>query len=332
MYRASDGASGIVVADRLRSAHTHWARLRGLLGTSGLQPGEGLWIRPCRQVHMFGMRYPLDVVFLDERHGVVHTIPALAPWAVSPRIDAASSVIELPAGTLDRVGVGTGARLVIANGAAVETAAAVPAAASASGRLGAMALNVCLAVFYAFFAAAHWELLRETGQWGTILPILLQETLLVVLFLVRRRSRATSYRPADWLLGVAGTFLPLFMRASEPLGTLVWLGRPLQIAGLFLALVAVAGLGRSFGIVPAHRGLRTGGPYRVVRHPLYAAYVLTYVGYLLSYPRALNVVMVAVTVAVLYARAVAEERLLQDDPDYRAYRERTPWRFLPGIA
>ena len=50
MYRASDGASGIVVADRLRSADTHWTRLRGLLGTSGLAPGEGLWIRPCRQI------------------------------------------------------------------------------------------------------------------------------------------------------------------------------------------------------------------------------------------------------------------------------------------
>ena len=46
----------------------------------------------------------------------------------------------------------------------------------------------------------------------------------------------------------------------------------------------------------------------------------------------LNVVLVAVTVAVLYARALAEERLLQDDPEYRAYRERTRWRFLPGIV
>src|SRR6185369_8693719 len=113
MYRASDGASGIVVAEHLRSAHTHWARLRGLLGTSGLAPGEGLWIRPCRQVHMFGMRYPIDVVFLDERLGVVHAIPSLAPWAVSPRIGTATSVIELPAGTLARAGVGPGAQLVI---------------------------------------------------------------------------------------------------------------------------------------------------------------------------------------------------------------------------
>ena len=328
MYRASDGASGVVVADRLRSADTHWTRLRGLLGTSGLAPGEGLWIRPCRQVHMFGMRYPIDVVFLDERLGVVHTIPGLAPWAVSPRIGTAASVIELPAGTLARVGVTPGARLEIANGAPVDGAA--PAGLGTG--MGALGVNLLLAVFYALFAGAHWDRLRQTGEWGTILPIFLQETLLVVLFLIRRPSRATSSRPADWLLGVAGTFLPLLMRANTPLGALAWLGRPVQIAGLVLALVAVAGLGRSFGVVAAHRGLRTEGPYRVVRHPLYAAYAITYVGYLLSYPRVLNVALVAVTLGVMYARALAEERLLADDPEYRAYRERTRWRFVPGIA
>jgi protein-S-isoprenylcysteine O-methyltransferase Ste14/uncharacterized membrane protein (UPF0127 family) len=329
VYRASDGSSGVVVADRMRSAHTHWTRLRGLLGTSGLAPGEGLWIRPCRQVHMFGMRYPIDVVFLDERLGVVHAIPSLAPWAISPRIGTATSVIELPAGTLARAGVGPGAQLVIANGAPVDAAAATT---EVWAGVGALALNVLLAVFYSLFAGAHWNRLRETGEWGTILPIFLQETMLVALFLCRRRSRATSSRPADWLLGIAGTFLPLLMRANTQLGALAWLGRPLQIAGLVLALVAVAGLGRSFGIVAAHRGLRTAGPYRVVRHPLYAAYAITYMGYLLSYPRLLNVVLVAVTLAVMYARAVAEERLLADDPEYRAYRERTRWRFVPGLA
>jgi protein-S-isoprenylcysteine O-methyltransferase Ste14/uncharacterized membrane protein (UPF0127 family) len=326
MYRASDGTSGIVVAECLRPAHTHWARLVGLLATPRLAPGEGLWLRPCRQVHMFGMRYPIDVVFLDERLDVVHTIPALAPWAMSPRVGAATSVIELPAGTLARVGLAPGARLVIADGAAATGLAARP-----TGGAGAVALNVVLAVFYALFAAAHWDLLRRTGQWGTVVPLLLQETLLVALFLLRRPSRATSSRPADWVLGVAGVFLPLLMRGSEPLGALAWLGRPLQIAGLVLALVAVAGLGRSFGIVAANRGVRTRGPYRVVRHPLYAAYLVTYVGYLLSYPRLLNVAVVAVTTAVMVARALAEEHLLAADPEYRAYRERTRWRFLPGV-
>jgi protein-S-isoprenylcysteine O-methyltransferase Ste14/uncharacterized membrane protein (UPF0127 family) len=328
MYRASDGASGVVVAERLRSAHTHWTRLRGLLGTSALAPGDGLWIRPCRQVHMFGMRYAIDVVFLDDRLDVLHTIPDLAPWAVSPRIDAATSVVELPAGTLARIGLAPGARLLIANG----SGPVAPAPEVEAGWRGPMLLNVLMAAFYALFAAAHWELLRRTGEWATTLPILLQETLLVGLFLLRRRSRVSSARPADWLLGFAGTFLPLLMRAGEAVGPLAWLGRPLQVVGLFLALVAVAGLGRSFGIVAANRGVQTGGPYRLVRHPLYAAYAVTYVGYLLAYPRAVNMLLVAVTVAVMWARANAEERLLAADPEYQAYRARVRWKFVPGVV
>ena len=86
MYRARDGISGRMVAERLRAAHTHWTRLRGLLGTSGLAAGDGLWIRPCRQVHMFGMRYPIDVLFLDDGLGVVHAIADLGPGRVSPRV------------------------------------------------------------------------------------------------------------------------------------------------------------------------------------------------------------------------------------------------------
>ncbi len=113
MYRASDGASGIVVAERLRPAHTHWTRLRGLLGTAPLAPGDGLWLRPCRQVHMFGMRYPIDVVFLDGAQRIVGLIPTLRPWRVSPLVRAATSVLELPAGTIARTGLHEGQHVTI---------------------------------------------------------------------------------------------------------------------------------------------------------------------------------------------------------------------------
>jgi uncharacterized membrane protein (UPF0127 family) len=113
MYRARNAARGTVLADRLRTADTHWSRLRGLIGTPSLPAGEGLWIRPCRQVHMFWMRYPIDVLFLDETHRVVGVVEALAPGSISPKIAAAASVIELPAGTVSRAGVGTGAQIEI---------------------------------------------------------------------------------------------------------------------------------------------------------------------------------------------------------------------------
>ena len=111
--RASIADSGVVVASRLRVADTHWTRLRGLLGTAALPEGDGLWIRPCRQVHMFGMKYAIDVVFVDEARTVVGLVTELRPWRVSPLVKAATSVIELPAGTIARSGLREGQRLTI---------------------------------------------------------------------------------------------------------------------------------------------------------------------------------------------------------------------------
>ena len=103
MHRAT--VRDTVLADRLRVADTHWTRLRGLLGTRELPMGDGLWIRPCRQVHMFGMRYAIDVVFLDDACRIVGLAAELQPWHVSPLVKAATSVLELPAGTIARTGL-----------------------------------------------------------------------------------------------------------------------------------------------------------------------------------------------------------------------------------
>ena len=105
---ALDAATGSVIADRLRVADTHWTRLRGLLGTDGLAPGAGLWITPCRQVHMFGMRYAIDVVFLDRDSRIVALVSELAPWRVSPSVKHAASVIELPEGPPPQPGAAVG--------------------------------------------------------------------------------------------------------------------------------------------------------------------------------------------------------------------------------
>jgi uncharacterized membrane protein (UPF0127 family) len=113
-HRASVAGSGTVLADRLRVADTHWTRLRGLLGTGELAHGEGLWIRPCRQVHMFGMRYAIDVVFLDDATRIVGLTTDLRPWRVSPLVRAATSVLELPAGTIARAALCEGQAITIA--------------------------------------------------------------------------------------------------------------------------------------------------------------------------------------------------------------------------
>jgi len=112
-HRALIADTARTLADPLRIADTHWTRFRGLLGTSGLPAGAGLWIRPCRQVHMFWMTYPIDVVFLDDDHRVLAVTASLRPWRVSPKVPGATSVIEIAAGAAAAAGLTIGHRLLI---------------------------------------------------------------------------------------------------------------------------------------------------------------------------------------------------------------------------
>jgi uncharacterized membrane protein (UPF0127 family) len=71
---------------------------------------------------MFGMRYAIDVVFLDDAHRVVALVSRLAPGRISSKVPAASSVLELPAGTIECTGLALGARLEIADSAGITPA------------------------------------------------------------------------------------------------------------------------------------------------------------------------------------------------------------------
>jgi protein-S-isoprenylcysteine O-methyltransferase Ste14 len=190
--------------------------------------------------------------------------------------------------------------------------------------------NALLAAFYLRFAWIHLSLATTAESW-TLPPLVLQETLLVFLCLTRRRSIATSGRVDDWATGVVGWLLPLLMRPTEAPGPLAMLGVPLQVIGLALAVVGAASIGRSIGIVAAHRGLQTHGLYRVVRHPMYAAYLVSYVGYAATYPSTYNLLIATMTIVGLHLRAVGEERFLARDPGYRAYLATVRWRFVPAV-
>jgi uncharacterized protein len=90
------------LATHVTLAATHWSRFRGLMGTkaASFRSGDGLWIVPCRGVHTFAMKFPIDVIYLDARKCVVHIEQNLRPWRVAKVSLWAASVLELPAGTL----------------------------------------------------------------------------------------------------------------------------------------------------------------------------------------------------------------------------------------
>jgi len=102
-----------VLAERLECADTVLARMRGLLGKDFMSPGTGLLISPCKGVHTFGMKFPIDVIFLDKNNAVIAVGNRLRPNRMTRVYFRATGVIELPAGTLETVKTNIGDRIEI---------------------------------------------------------------------------------------------------------------------------------------------------------------------------------------------------------------------------
>jgi protein-S-isoprenylcysteine O-methyltransferase Ste14 len=141
-----------------------------------------------------------------------------------------------------------------------------------------------------------------------------------------------TVRFGDWLLAFGGTFSPVLLRpdGAHPQWGLST-GLALQLVGVLLALWSLATLGRSFGFAAADRGLVSRGPYAVVRHPVYAAYVLLLAGYLFQSISLRNALVALLVIGCDVGRIRAEERVLAQNPAYPAYRLRVRWRMLPGV-
>jgi protein-S-isoprenylcysteine O-methyltransferase Ste14 len=102
-------------------------------------------------------------------------------------------------------------------------------------------------------------------------------------------------------------------------------------AGLAIVIAGKITLGRSFGLMPANRGVVSSGLYRFVRHPIYLGYLITHVAFLVATPSAWNVAALFAADAALLSRAVCEEQTLSRDDRYRSYRETVRWRVCPGL-
>jgi len=102
------GDEGTCLGDQIGFANRPWSRLRGLLGKPSLTEGEGLLLHPCKAVHMWGMKFPIDVAFLDASGRVIATYENLEPGQRTPYHRPARYALELPAGTLARTGTADG--------------------------------------------------------------------------------------------------------------------------------------------------------------------------------------------------------------------------------
>jgi protein-S-isoprenylcysteine O-methyltransferase Ste14 len=166
----------------------------------------------------------------------------------------------------------------------------------------------------------------------TGLLLLASETLVVVFTVVRRAPSIVDRSLRARLLTAISMMGPPLVR---PATVTAMLSEPVTVAlsaaGLLVVIGGKMSLGRSFGLMPANRGIVSTGLYRLVRHPIYMGYLITHVGFLAANPTIWNALTLVGADIALMIRATCEEKTLAKDPAYRSYQERVRWRVVPGL-
>jgi protein-S-isoprenylcysteine O-methyltransferase Ste14 len=165
-----------------------------------------------------------------------------------------------------------------------------------------------------------------------VLLLTISETLTFVWLLLARRPLVRDWSPFTVFIAVTAGFGSGFVSLQE--GTAIiplFIAAPLQFLALWLVIWGKMSLGRSFAILPANRGVVTGGAYRFVRHPIYAGYLAGHILFLLSSFSVYNFTVYAIITLFQVHRILREERILALTEEYRDYLGRVRYRLCPGI-
>ena len=190
-----------------------------------------------------------------------------------------------------------------------------------------LAVGIVFTLFAIRIASDYLATGRMTG-----LLLLGSESLVVVLTIARRSACIVD---RSWwsriltTMSMAGPPLvyPAHVTALAPEAITV----TISAVGLLVVIAGKLSLGRSFGLLPANRGIVSSGCYRVLRHPIYLGYLITHVAFVAANPTAWNTTLILLSDAALLRRAVYEERTLAEDPQYREYMQRVRWRIVPSL-
>lgn len=141
-----------------------------------------------------------------------------------------------------------------------------------------------------------------------------------------------SKKPADWVVSIMATWAPLAMFSigipSENEIALLFI---LNIVGIIMASAVIIGMNKSFGVIPAQREIKTGGLFRIVRHPLYMSYSLCIVCIAIQTMNPYNMLVTVCVLAAIILSIKEEEAFLSDDRVYAAYQLRVRKKLIPFI-
>ena len=170
-----------------------------------------------------------------------------------------------------------------------------------------------------------------TGRMTGLL-LLASELLVVVLTVLRRTTFIVDRSYRARILTAYSMLAPNFVRPGAVDGLAPeMLTVFFSAVGLSIVIGGKLSLGRSFGLMPANRGVVSTGLYRCVRHPIYLGYLIIHVAFMIANPTVWNIVMLATADLMLMWRAVCEEQTLGQDDAYRAYQQMVRWRVVPGV-
>jgi protein-S-isoprenylcysteine O-methyltransferase Ste14 len=194
-----------------------------------------------------------------------------------------------------------------------------------SARLGTAVL---LSVF-TYFAIKNW---RADPTRITLLLMVVAECFTLGLSLVVRVPSRRDWNPVGLLCALGASYYFVAVHLGPGLKLVPEaIGAALQVAGIGWQLFAKASLRRSFGILPANRGVVSHGAYRFVRHPMYLGYFVMDMGFLLTNFGLQNVLVYAGQFVLQAVRVSREERLLSSDESYRIYKGKVRFRVIPGL-
>jgi protein-S-isoprenylcysteine O-methyltransferase Ste14 len=152
----------------------------------------------------------------------------------------------------------------------------------------------------------------------------------MVFFILIRKPGQIALTPYAFAVGFLGTCFALFVRPVQTT-QVTWVSSTIMLTGFAISLSSKLALNRRFGIVAANRGIQTKWPYSVVRHPMYAGYVITQVGFFITSPTLWNGLVYAVAWTLQLLRIFEEEKLLRQDDLYQAFARRVRYRLVPGV-
>jgi len=198
-------------------------------------------------------------------------------------------------------------------------------------RLADIASRAVVIVLFSMMAIRFGADFLSTGR-VTGLLLLVSEMLVVVLTVMRRSAAMVDRSVRARLLTALSMLGPPLLQPAHVAALLPQsLTVAASIAGLAIVIAGKVTLGRSFGLMPANRGVVSSGIYRIVRHPIYLGYLVTHVAFLAATPSAWNIAALFAADSALLARAVCEEKTLSRDPRYRTYQQAVRWRVCPGV-